>query len=258
MLRHIKDIPQQEDSTNTTSPSLRSGHWVWSKTDEKLLDKVNLKINSGESIAIAGPSGSGKSSLLDSLLLVTKPTSGEITLDKLNYTNIDPRQISSLFSVVPQSVQLFNTTIEDNIILDKERDETKLQKIIEICNLSEFIKNLPNRLQTLIQEDSVNISGGERQRIGIARALYQDQQILILDEASAALDPANEKHVITEILKHFQDKTIIYVTHKYALLNKFDNILVFNEAKIIEQGSFHKLVEKKGLFNGLYQDSLIK
>jgi ATP-binding cassette, subfamily B, bacterial len=220
------------------------------------LTNISLQIQKGQKIAIVGPSGSGKSSLIDLILKSETEFKGEIILNKMNYNDISENQITSIFSIVPQDVQLFEDTVKNNIIMSNDKNpisQSHFTHLLDICNLNKFVANLPDKENTIIYEKSSNISGGEKQRIGIARAINQINPVLILDEATTALDPINEKQIIKNLIEEYKEKTLIYITHKYGVLNYFDLIVVLHEGKIVELGSFPDLISKGGLFKDLYE-----
>ncbi len=223
--------------------------------DRETLRNVNMEIKNGEKVAIVGFTGSGKTTLIDILLQANTSYTGDIFIDEYNYHDVHVQDIAKVYSIVPQDVQLFQGTLRDNIAIDSGITDTQLHAVVTVSCLDPLVEKLPHRLQSHIHEGASNISGGERQRIGVARALLQRHPVLILDEATASLDPKTERDLITNIIAAYPKMTILYITHKYSLLNLFDKIIVMNEGSIIEQGSFEHLVEKGGLFKDLYEAS---
>lgn len=219
------------------------------------LQKVNFKLNKGEKIAIVGYTGSGKSTLLDAILKINTDYRGKISLNGIDYNKLGVSELAQIFNIVPQEVQLFRDTLRGNILAGNPEFNGDMKNILNISGLSDLVKRLPNGLDEPINEGATNVSGGERQRIGIARSLVGGQPLLILDEATASLDPKTEKHVITEIIKNYPALSMIYVTHKYSLLNHFDEILVMSEGKVIEHGTFASLIAQGGLFKDLFTAS---
>jgi len=227
------------------------------KRDEREnLQDVGFEIFTGNKIAIVGHTGGGKSTLLDIILKAITDYQGNVSMNGINYRDLSGKDIAGIFSIVPQDVQLFRGTIQDNIASSERKpSSTELAALLDICKLSSFVGQLPNKADEMIIEGSANISGGERQRIGIARALFQQHPFLIFDEATASLDPKTEREVIENIIKAYPDITLLYITHKYALLDMFGIILVMNDGKIIESGSFEKLKSDGHLFRELYAAS---
>ncbi len=225
------------------------------RDERETLRNVNFNLKKGEKLALVGYTGSGKSTLLDITLKVITDYDGQVKINQRDYHDLKVADVMNIFSIVPQEVQLFKDTIRGNILASNSKFSGDLDRIVDISGLSDLIAKLPDGLDTVIQESSTNFSGGERQRIGIARALVQEQPVLVLDEATASLDPKTEREVVTNIIKNYPDLTIIYVTHKYSLLNYFDQILVLDSGRIVEQGSFEKLLAGGGLFKDLHEAS---
>lgn len=226
--------------------------------DRETLRNVSVTIKKGHKVAIVGFTGSGKTTLIDILLKAITTYDGEIFINEHNYHDVHVQDIAKVFSIVPQEVQLFQGTVKDNIAINPDYQEKDLTEVITIACLPSLIYKLPKGVDSHIHEGASNISGGERQRIGIARALLQKHPVLILDEATASLDPKTEREVITNIITTCKDTTMLYITHKYSLLNLFDEIIVMNEGSIIEHGSFASLVDKGGLFKDLFDASQIQ
>lgn len=235
--------------------SLISKNLSYERKGYDALSNIDFNIKSGEKVAIVGYTGSGKSTMLDILLKVITKYKGDIFINDINYNDLDVDNITGIFSIVPQDVQLFRDSIKNNIFISGINIEENHDNLIKISCLEPLIKRLKKGIDSRITEGSINVSGGERQRIGIARALAQNRPVLILDEATASLDPKTERAVITNIIDSYPNITLIYVTHKYFLLNYFDHILVLNEGKIVEQGSFEELKQRGGLFLDLYTAS---
>ena len=197
---------------------LKNAYFKYPGKNEHVLEKINLEIKKNEKIIIKGETGSGKSTLIDIILGLQNPTSGEIFIDSKKVNNLNFNWYNN-FSYIPQSIYLFDDTIKNNIILDNNEDkfnEKYFKYCLEISQLSSFINRLPQKENTVIGETGSNISGGQRQRIGIARALYKDSKILILDEATNALDLQTEKKIYESITK-IEDKTLIIVNHRDIL-----------------------------------------
>lgn len=233
-------------------------HVSLQQKERETLQDVNLQIKRGEKIAIVGFTGSGKTTLVDILLKAITDYNGEIFINEHNYHSLHVNDIAKVYSIVSQDVQLFQGTIKENIVIDQEFTEADLKKIIKVAALQALLEKIPEGIEGHIYESASNISGGERQRIGIARSLLQNHPVLILDEATASLDPKTEREVITNIITEYPDITVVYITHKYSLLNLFDEIVVMNEGSIIEQGSFASLVKKGGLFKDLFKASQLQ
>lgn len=226
---------------------------------EENLKGVSFDINQGEKIAIIGNTGGGKSSVLDIILKVIPNYEGNVSINKINYKNLNVKDLVDIFAIVPQEVQLFKESVKKNILPTRRSVSAKeLNKVIKVCELENLISKMPKGINQKIEEGSINISGGERQRIGIARALLQNNPVLILDEATASLDPKTERVVIENIIREYPQITLIYVTHKYSLLNHFDKILLFKEGNLVGEDNFKKLKTNNSFFNELYEASKIK
>tara|TARA_Y100000389_G_C17450184_1_gene514264 strand:- start:434 stop:1900 length:1467 start_codon:yes stop_codon:yes gene_type:complete len=217
-----------------------------------LIENIDLTICRGQKIAIIGPTGSGKSTFLDLLLGMIAPDSGEITMDQEVLSKENLYSYRGNFSYVPQKIFFLEDTLQENIVFgsNQELDIDKLDRVILNASLQELIDDLPNGLQTNVSDSNQMVSGGQKQCIGIARALYRGGDILILDEATSGMDQALEKKIY-EAAFDSQFKTFISVTHKLSLLDKFDKIFVFNNGAIEAIGSFEELKKTSNFFNSM-------
>ena len=201
---------------------------------ENIFDKVDFKIEKGKYIGIIGNSGCGKSTFLDLLMGLIEPSSGDIKKDGITiYNNI--KDYRNLFGYVPQDIFLIDDSIKKNIVFgitDNLIDKKRLNETIKICELENLVNSLPNGIEFIVGENGSKLSGGEKQRIGIARALYHNPDVLILDEATSALDSATEKNIIDSISRIKLDKTIIFVSHKITSLRECDIIYKVEDKKL--------------------------
>ena len=200
------------------------------RNDQFVLNNLNFMLNKGEIIGISGDSGSGKSTLLDILTGLLKPIKGSIDVDEISIQK-DEQLLSwqNNISYVHQNSAFFNDTIKNNITLFQGKfDQKYYEKIIDCVCLKEFINNLANKDDSELGEKAINISGGEKQRIALARAIYMNKDILILDEATNALDEEMEKKVINNILNLIKNKNVIIVSHNSKILNNCDKIYEIN------------------------------
>jgi ATP-binding cassette, subfamily B, bacterial PglK len=208
------------------------------------LNQVSLLLKKGESIGLIGRSGAGKTTLVDVILGLLTPQSGDIKVDGISvYPNL--RSWQNLIGYVPQSIFLIDDTLERNIafgVPDHLIDQDKLSQAIQVAQLTELVEQLPEGISTVIGERGVRLSGGQRQRIGIARVLYHDRQILILDEATAALDNETESLVSEAVKALGGSKTIILIAHRLTTLEHCERIYVVEKGQIVKSGSYQDVV----------------
>lgn len=223
-------------------------------TRTTVFNNLNLTIKKGSSTAIVGESGSGKSTLLSLLQNLYPLKEGNITIGGIDLQHISNSSLRKMVGVVPQHIDLFNGTITSNIAVgDYNPDMEKVLTLSKLIGIDEFIEKLPNTYNSLVSEQGVNLSGGQRQRLAIARALYRNPEILILDEATSSLDPTSEQKV-QDTLNWFKEKgkTIIIIAHRLSTIKNCDQILVLNQGKLIEQGSHNELLPTNGHYTKLW------
>jgi len=211
---------------------------------DRNLKDVNLNILRKEKLGIVGHSGSGKSTLGKILLGLYKLDKGKIKIDGKDFYSIKHGEVLNNISTVMQEVELFNISLKENVTLMKKVDKKLFEKAVRIAQLEPIIKKLPEGVNTMIGEKGYKLSGGERQRIGIARAICRGTDILILDEATSALD-SNTESRIEKGIETLTEKTVLVIAHRLSTLKNVDKIIVFDNGKIIEQGSFKELTKDK-------------
>ena len=217
--------------------------------DLLVVKDFSLKVNKGECIAVVGASGSGKSTLMNLIIGLLKPTTGELLIDGKSITEMNLSAYRHHLSVVPQSSVLFSGTIKENILYGIDKyDENYFNEVIEKANLNEFLKELPDGINTNIGEHGDKLSGGQKQRITIARALIRNPSIFILDEATSALDNISEYYVQKAIESSIKGRTTFIVAHRLSTIRGADRIVVMEEGKMVEVGTYDELMEKKGKF----------
>lgn len=239
--KKIKDVYGEIDFKNVG--------FVYPDGDTPLFSDLNFHIEKGETIAFVGPSGVGKSTILNMVIGFSKATSGEVLIDGNNINDLNLTSYRKHIAVVPQTSILFSGTIRENITYGlNDISEETLQQVVEASNLKEMIDSLPNGLDTRIQEHGGNLSGGQRQRISIARAFVRNPKILILDEATSALDTIAEKQIQEAIRNITKDRTTLIVAHRLSTIRDADRIAVVDNGRIAEIGTYEELMEKKGIF----------
>ena len=255
----IDETPEDNSSNqpmNAVTGDIRYEKVSFSYDNEKSsLNQINLTISNGETIALVGSTGSGKTTLVNLLTRFYSPTSGKITINNENINEFDLVSYRSNFSYVDQNVRLFNDSISGNIAFG-QKDKMSLETITnaaKISNSTEFIEKLDNKYDSEIGEDGVTLSGGQRQRLSIARAIAKDSPILILDEATSALDSATEKLVQSAINKMQKGRTTIIIAHRLSTIKNADRIIVLKDGEIIEQGTHSELIEASGEYLKLTQ-----
>jgi subfamily B ATP-binding cassette protein MsbA len=219
------------------------------------LKNLNLNIKQGETIALVGPTGSGKTTLVNLLLRFYNLNDGNIFINNKDIGSFELESYRSQFSLVDQNVRLFNDSITGNIAFGKKEEITMktIFNAAEISNSKEFIDKLENKYDSEIGEDGVTLSGGQRQRLSIARAIAKDSPVLILDEATSALDSATEKLVQSAINKMQKGRTTIIIAHRLSTIKNADRIIVLRDGEIIEQGTHSELIEASGEYLKLTQ-----
>ena len=214
-----------------------------------MVEDFNLDVKKGECIAVVGASGSGKSTIMNMIIGFLQPTEGHLYIDDNDITEISLPEYRHFISVVPQNSILFSGTIRENILYGMDKiDDKRLEEVAEMANLNEFVKDLPNGLDTFIGEHGGKLSGGQKQRITIARALIRDPKILILDEATSALDNISEYHVQKAISGLIKGRTTFIVAHRLSTIRDAVRIVVMDAGRCVETGTYEELMEKKGKF----------
>jgi ATP-binding cassette, subfamily C, bacterial CydC len=194
----------------------------------QVLSDVNLHLSSGKKLAIVGPTGSGKSSLIQLLLRYREPQSGKISFGGRSITDYRSEQLHEWIAVVPQQVHLFNTTIRNNLLLAKpDTTEDEINRVCSLAQLDDFIQQQPDGLDTWVGETGVKVSGGQARRIAIARALLRDFECLVLDEPGEGLDSKTESALISGLIKQLKGKSLLLITHTQSGLDLMDEVIEF-------------------------------
>lgn len=237
----IKDIYGEFDFKDVT--------FRYNNIDRPVLHNLNLHVDKGETIALVGESGAGKSTILNLVIGFNQVNSGEVLIDGHNMKDIDLRSYRKYLAVVPQTSILFSGTIRDNITYGVDNvDEATLDEIVKAANLTDLINSLPDGLDTMVGEHGGKLSGGQRQRISIARALIRNPKVIVLDEATTALDSISEK-LIQEALNNLtKDRTTFIVAHRLSTIKDADKIAVIADGHCVEYGTYDELMNLKGEF----------
>ncbi|WP_296685836.1 peptidase domain-containing ABC transporter [Flavobacterium sp.] len=221
-----------------------------------VLNNINFKIKKGTTTAIVGLSGSGKTTLIKLLLKFYKPQIGFVNLNKINIEAIEDKIWRNRCGVIFQDSFIFSNSIAFNISLKEEYDVDKLHLAVENANIKSFIEELPMKYETLIGQEGIGISQGQKQRILIARAIYKNPDYLFFDEATNSLDAENEKIIVGNIEKYFKGKTILVVAHRLSTVMNSDQIIVLEKGSIVEKGTHNDLINLKGKYFNLVKNQL--
>jgi ATP-binding cassette, subfamily B, heavy metal transporter len=221
------------------------------RSKREVIKNVSYHFKPNSKVALVGPSGSGKTTLVKLLYRLFDLQDGKITIDGQNINSVTQKSLRNNMSIVPQEPILFDNTLWFNIAYANPRaSKDKIWKAIKFAQLDKFVANLPRKEKTIVGERGVKLSGGEKQRVSIARAILADKKILVLDEATSALDSETEREIQKDLEKLMKGRTTIMIAHRLSTIMKADEIIVMNNGKILEIGKHRELKNKKG---GLYQ-----
>jgi subfamily B ATP-binding cassette protein MsbA len=220
--------------------------------EEAVLKDFSLEVKKGQTVALVGQSGSGKSTIANLLTRFYDVNEGTISIDSINIKDMDLHSLRGLMGLVTQDSILFNDTIKANISIGKlDVTDDEIINALKIANAYEFVKDLPNGIHTNIGDSGNKLSGGQKQRLSIARAVLKNPPIMILDEATSALDTESEKFVQIALENMMQNRTSIVIAHRLSTIQKADKIVVMQKGKIVEQGTHEELIALNGTYNKL-------
>jgi ATP-binding cassette subfamily B protein len=262
-LKTITLEPTEQDSINSTKISHILGNISFKKVNfeykknNQVLKNINLEVKKGQVTAFVGASGAGKSTMLALILKFITPNNGEILIDDKNLKLLNTNDLRNNIALVEQQPFLFSGKIIDAIRMGRCFTQEEVIESAKKANAHHFIQMLPNKYETKITERGSNLSGGQIQRIAIARAILGNPSILLLDEATSALDAESESEVREGLKRAMKNRTVIVIAHRLATTQEADKIVVFDKGKIVEVGNHIDLLNKKGIYKDLCEKQLI-
>jgi ATP-binding cassette, subfamily B, bacterial MsbA len=231
----------------------RDVSFAYGSSHRATLDHVSFRVKPGEMVALAGPSGSGKTTLVNLLPRFFDPTDGTLLVDGVPIPDYDIHALRRQIAMVSQDVVLFNDTVANNVAYGETADRERVKRALQAANLWETVSALPDGVDTLIGDNGMKFSGGQRQRLAIARAIYKDAPILILDEATSALDSESERHVQAALETLMRGRTTLVIAHRLSTIERADRILVMDGGHIVESGTHQELLGHGGLYAHLHK-----
>ena len=220
--------------------------------ENKVLDGLSLEVEKGTSVAFVGESGSGKSTIIKLVMGLLKNQEGRILIDGKELSKMNLNSFYDYVSYVSQEVPIFDGSLKENLVFDKKVSDERIVEVLKLVSLDKFYERLEDGLETELGEKGIRMSGGERQRLALARLFFEDSKIIILDEATSAMDNVTEQVVMKNVLEHLTNKTILIVAHRLETIKDVDQIFVLEDGEIKEQGKYQILVRKNGYFKKLY------
>lgn len=235
--------------------NIRIQNLEFSYGERKVLKNINLSIYAGEKVAFVGESGCGKSTLIKLITGLIKYDRGDIFIDDQQLSEIMLDSMYKSISYISQEASVFEGTLKENIVFDTEVSEEVIENVLSKAGLSEFYDRLPNGMQTVLGERGTLLSGGEKQRIAMARLWFHGGNLIVLDEATSAMDNLTEENILKNLLTDLSGKTIISIAHRLTSIKNFDRIVVFRDGEMIGQGTFAELMSENKYFQELYNVS---
>ncbi|MFG1483000.1 ABC transporter ATP-binding protein [Halobacteriovorax sp. HFRX-2_2] len=224
--------------------------------DHQVINDLSFDINKGEKVALVGLSGSGKSTLINVLLGLYPVKKGSYKIDGADSSEFTLKSLRHYFGLVSQDIFLFNTTVRENLTLGKEVSEAQIQEALKVAHATNYINELPSGLETVIGDRGLRLSGGQAQRLTIARAYLQNNDVFLFDEATSALDNESEKVVQQSLNELAKNKTVVAVAHRLSTIQNYDKIIVLKDGRMIEQGRHEELMTLGGEYKKLYELSV--
>lgn len=253
----LLDIPEEKEDGKKVlegfKESIEFRNLTFSYGEGDILKNFNLTIKKGQKVGLVGLSGSGKSTLVSLLLRLYPVDNGQIFIDGVDINDYTLESVRKIFSLVSQDIFLFNDSVRENLTTGEEYTDEEIDKALEISYAKDFIYELPHGIMTPIGDRGLRLSGGQSQRLTIARAFLKNRDVLLFDEATSALDNESEKIVQKALEKVAGHKTVIAVAHRLSTLKDYDMIVVMKEGVVVEKGSHHELLEHDGEYRKLYE-----
>ena len=221
--------------------------------DNQVINDLSLAIDPGASIALVGESGSGKSTIIKLLMGLIKPDDGKVLVDGVDLGKVSLNSYYDHVSYVSQEVPIFDGTLRENLVFDKNVSDEEIIEVLKLVSLEQFYLKLQNGLDTELGEKGIKLSGGEKQRVALARLFFEDTKIIILDEATSALDNITEKKVMNSIFEKLSNRTVIMIAHRLESIKDVDEVLVLKDGEIVERGLYDELLQRDGYFTKLYK-----
>jgi ATP-binding cassette subfamily B protein len=238
---------------NNTSVEFRQVGFKYND-DRTILSDISFKVEDGKKLAIVGPSGAGKSTIARLLFRFYDISSGEILISGQNIAKVSQNSLRQAIGIVPQDTVLFNDSILYNIRYAKaDASEQEVYEAARLADIHDFIQSLPEGYATIVGERGLKLSGGEKQRVAIARVLLKNPPILVFDEATSSLDSQSEKNILSELYKISRDKTTLVIAHRLSTIIDADTIVVLDQGRVKEQGNHQQLMERGGIYANLWE-----
>ena len=254
-IKEIEDAPNLK--INKANIEFKNVKFSYPKTDGHAIENINFSVEGGSTAALVGHSGAGKSTIISLIPRFYDPNGGQINIDQQNIREVKLSSLRKKISLVSQDIILFDDTVRANIAYaNLNASDEQIKKACNFAAATEFIEKLPQSYETIIGENGIRLSGGEKQRISIARAILKDAPIILLDEATSSLDADSEQKVQNAILNLTKNRTTLVIAHRLSTIMRSDKIIVLNQGQIVETGTHKELVKDSIIYKNLYSKQL--